>query len=858
MKRMHFLSFDFFWPARPVWKDGETPAAPAAASPEGDKKPAARPDATSESSAEAGKAAPAVSPAAAQSPQAAAVEKARADKVKAATAAGAPNPEEADTFLKRSLAQLLGPPPSGEKAATTADATPTPEKPTFSPERVAEVFNRNKEKFQKFIKDFLQNPNGFAEAKNQLAASVQTADREVVEYMLRVTPISEEEEKSFTARFAKPNENPDPAAILQQIIEGVFTPRDFILALSYIRREDVDTTNGLSPVERDNLTNVIRIIPREVITEDQAKAVIEKHKSAYEKFLQDKDDDAFFKVLEAAKDDNGSHDKDLHTMSLYLNQQVTKKEMQTMQTKLKSGEAQMPSNEQEIDALVKNGTRTYREGLILGEILHDLGTKAAAEGSTLEQAVEKVGFFELLERLMDKLTLLANRLEAEFEKFFNKGKQPKVFPNSPVGKDQKVTVVKPFNKDHPGGIDLKAEQPNQQVTAVIGGIVSDVSGNSITIATKNAKITYTGIVPAGLVKDKAVDAGTVLGQINGDTFNLRVTDPEGKQQYDPTSLLKPEFVNEAAQPTKQEKAEEGTEITKLTDQNFKAETAKGIHVVDFYADWCEPCKKMQPTFEAIAKENVGKAKLARLNIDPNPNTTKAFNVGSIPTLIFMQDGVEVGRLVGAQPKEEIDKKLSSIIQAQETKLAKRDKGAGEKEEKPDEKKKPKKKKKAERPDDGADEDGAQALATNGITKLKLSYKPANPAAEGLTFNVEEGTPVLSLFGEGAATKGEVIDTGSLTGTGRIEVTYNDYVFTYGGLDPDSMIKTAESYENPVTAKTELGKVGYGRTLTITVKKKDGTPVDPTSLLAEFIEDSTPRINTSPPPEVPADEEEDES
>ena len=98
----------------------------------------------------------------------------------------------------------------------------------------------------------------------------------------------------------------------------------------------------------------------------------------------------------------------------------------------------------------------------------------------------------------------------------------------------------------------------------------------------------------------------------------------------------------------------------FTDQNFKTETANGFSVVDMYADWCGPCKMMVPVFEEVAKQYEGKVKMGKLNVDENQNTPSAFGVTGIPTLVFLKDGQEVGRLVGFQSKEALAAKLEEI------------------------------------------------------------------------------------------------------------------------------------------------------------------------------------------------------
>lgn len=104
-------------------------------------------------------------------------------------------------------------------------------------------------------------------------------------------------------------------------------------------------------------------------------------------------------------------------------------------------------------------------------------------------------------------------------------------------------------------------------------------------------------------------------------------------------------------------------VVQLNQQNFQQEVlnSKKPVLVDFYADWCGPCKMIAPIIEQIAKEYEGKATIAKLNVDENNALAMQFGVMSIPTLIFFKDGREVQRIMGARPKAYLTDVLDKII-----------------------------------------------------------------------------------------------------------------------------------------------------------------------------------------------------
>ena len=103
--------------------------------------------------------------------------------------------------------------------------------------------------------------------------------------------------------------------------------------------------------------------------------------------------------------------------------------------------------------------------------------------------------------------------------------------------------------------------------------------------------------------------------------------------------------------------------SKVTDATFEADVLKSSEpvVVDFWAEWCGPCKMIGPSLEEISAEMAGKVKIVKMNVDENPGVPGTFGIRSIPTLILFKDGKAASQKVGAAPKGELVKWISSAI-----------------------------------------------------------------------------------------------------------------------------------------------------------------------------------------------------
>ena len=102
-------------------------------------------------------------------------------------------------------------------------------------------------------------------------------------------------------------------------------------------------------------------------------------------------------------------------------------------------------------------------------------------------------------------------------------------------------------------------------------------------------------------------------------------------------------------------------VKTFTDSNFDEEIKNGVTLVDFWAEWCGPCRRLAPAVDAIATEYDGRATVAKMNVDENPNVPGRFMIRGIPTLLIFKNGQLADQIVGLVPKEEITKKLDQHL-----------------------------------------------------------------------------------------------------------------------------------------------------------------------------------------------------
>ena len=107
----------------------------------------------------------------------------------------------------------------------------------------------------------------------------------------------------------------------------------------------------------------------------------------------------------------------------------------------------------------------------------------------------------------------------------------------------------------------------------------------------------------------------------------------------------------------------GGNTLKITDTNFDSEVSKsGVPVlVDFWAEWCGPCRMSSPIFEELSKEMGAKLDFAKMNVDENPETASKYGVMSIPTFLLFKEGELIGEIHGAMPKNMFRERLQEFV-----------------------------------------------------------------------------------------------------------------------------------------------------------------------------------------------------
>ena len=113
----------------------------------------------------------------------------------------------------------------------------------------------------------------------------------------------------------------------------------------------------------------------------------------------------------------------------------------------------------------------------------------------------------------------------------------------------------------------------------------------------------------------------------------------------------------------QESVEVKNSVIHLDDDSFETSVieSKQLALVDFWADWCQPCHQMAPTVDALAEEYGDRILVAKLDVDANPMTTHKYGIRGIPALLLFKDGKLVEQIVGVKPKEEIARIIKNYL-----------------------------------------------------------------------------------------------------------------------------------------------------------------------------------------------------
>ena len=105
------------------------------------------------------------------------------------------------------------------------------------------------------------------------------------------------------------------------------------------------------------------------------------------------------------------------------------------------------------------------------------------------------------------------------------------------------------------------------------------------------------------------------------------------------------------------------DVTEITDQTFEAEVLQSDQptIIDFWAEWCAPCRAIAPIVKDLADQYDGKVKIVKMNIDENPNTPGKYGVRSIPTVLAFKGGTVVEQLIGARPRSVFEEMVQKLV-----------------------------------------------------------------------------------------------------------------------------------------------------------------------------------------------------
>ena len=102
-------------------------------------------------------------------------------------------------------------------------------------------------------------------------------------------------------------------------------------------------------------------------------------------------------------------------------------------------------------------------------------------------------------------------------------------------------------------------------------------------------------------------------------------------------------------------------VKTFTDSTFDEEIKTGVVLIDFWAEWCGPCRRLAPTVDALATEYDGRATVAKMNVDENPNIPGRFMIRGIPTMLIFKNGQLASRQIGAAPKQKLEQWITAAV-----------------------------------------------------------------------------------------------------------------------------------------------------------------------------------------------------
>ncbi|MEM0117793.1 MAG: thioredoxin [Conexivisphaerales archaeon] len=131
---------------------------------------------------------------------------------------------------------------------------------------------------------------------------------------------------------------------------------------------------------------------------------------------------------------------------------------------------------------------------------------------------------------------------------------------------------------------------------------------------------------------------------------------------DELEAIKLKMLREMMRSAKSEESKVDISPLILTDQNFSTELQKNPRlVVDFWAEWCQPCRMMAPILERLASRLAGQVRFGNLNVDENPITAQSYSVMAIPTLVLFRNGAMVDRVVGLLPEVQLGARIKNVL-----------------------------------------------------------------------------------------------------------------------------------------------------------------------------------------------------